>query len=56
MRPRSPLPTGVLRWDLGALGLDVVRLLAGAVWAGLDRLGVADDAHSPDLMEKQLEL
>ena len=55
MKPRLPLTTGVLSCGLGVGGVDVVRLLAGAVWAGLDRLGVADDAHSPDLIE-QLEL
>ena len=50
MKPRLPLTAGVLSWGLGVVGVDVVRLLAGAVRAGLNRLGVADHAHSPDLM------
>ena len=44
----SPLSAGVLGWGLGVVGVEVVRLMAGAVWAGLHRLGV-DDTHCADL-------
>ena len=44
----SPLSAGVLGWGLGVVGVEVVRLMAGAVWAGLHRLGV-DHTHSADL-------
>ena len=43
-----PLPAGVLGWGLGVVGVEVVRLMAGAVWAGLHRLGV-HHTHSADL-------
>ena len=47
MKSRLPLTTGVLSCGLG--GVDVVRLLAGAVRAGLNCLRVGDDTHSTDL-------
>ena len=49
MKPRLPLTAGVLSWGLGVVGVDVVRLLAGAVRAGLNCLRVVDDTHSTDL-------
>ena len=54
MKPCLPLTAGVLSCGLG--GVDVVRLLAGAVRAGLNRLRVSDDAHSTDLRSHSYNL